>query len=160
MVPIAHGGSATAYKAAVTNAQASPLSNEIFSIMGVPAGQDTFVFMQNGEPASLYCADETDGEALRPCEQVMESLYRYKVGGVEVEPSLAEKCEPNADLTVWTCTLRKGIKFHDGTEMNANDVVESYIVQWDAANPLHKGNSGQFTYWSSLWGGFLNPPKQ
>jgi len=50
------------------------------------------------------------------------------------------------------------VKFHDGSSFDANDVVLSYVVQWDAAHPLHVGNTGGFTYWTSLWGGFLNPP--
>jgi ABC-type transport system substrate-binding protein len=157
MVPISHGGSALAYKATVTGAHASPLGNEYFGVMSVP-DQDTFVWMQNGEPLSLYCADETDGESLRACEQIQESLYTYEVGGLAVEPNLATACTPNEDLTVWTCTLREGVLFHDGSTLDANDVVMSLIVQWDAANPLHIGNTGAFTYFSSLWGGFLNPP--
>ena len=43
--------------------------------------RDILVFMQNGEPLSLYCGDETDGETLRVCEQIKESLYAYEVGG-------------------------------------------------------------------------------
>ena len=43
--------------------------------------------------------------------------------------------------------------------LNAKDVVASYALQWDYLNPLHKGNSGAFDYWSGLWGGFLNAPK-
>ena len=157
MIPISHGGSALAFKAAVEGAHASPLGNESFAHMTIP-GQDTFVWMQNAEPISLYCADETDGESLRACEQVTESLLRYEVGGVAVEPSLATACTANTDLTVWTCTLRQGVKFHDGSAFDANDVVASLIVQWDAANPLHVGNTGAFSYWSGLWGAFLNAP--
>ena len=41
--------------------------------------------MQNAEPLSLYCGDETDGETLRACEQVDESLYAYKIGGTEAD---------------------------------------------------------------------------
>jgi ABC-type transport system substrate-binding protein len=159
MIPIAHGGSATAYKAAVDGAHSSPLGNETFSVMSVE-GQDTFVWMQNAEPISLYCADETDGESLRGCEQVTESLYRYEIGGTAVQPSLAEVCEPNEDLTVWTCKLREGVKFHDGSTLDANDVVMSLIIQWDASHALHTGNTGAFTYFSALWGGFLNSPSE
>jgi peptide/nickel transport system substrate-binding protein len=159
MVPVAHGGSATAYKKAVDGAHSSPLGNENFSVMSI-AGQDTFVWMQNAEPISLYCADETDGESLRACEQVLESLYGYAIGGTAVEPKLATACTPNEDLTVWTCTLRQGVKFHDGSTLDANDVVASLWIQWDAAHPLHTGNTGAFTYWSSLWGSFLNAPKE
>jgi ABC-type transport system substrate-binding protein len=122
------------------------------------ADRDTLVWMQNAEPLSLYCGDETDGETLRACEQVKESLYRYEVGGAAAIPSLATECTANEDSTVWTCALRSGVKFHDGADLDANDVVLSYAVQWDAAHPLHTGRSGAFEYFPGLWGGFLNPP--
>ena len=159
MIPVAHGGSAVAFKATVDGAHTSPLGNENFAVMSVP-GQDTFVWMQNAEPISLFCADETDGESLRACEQVTQSLLAYKVGGTEVEPSLAESYEPNDDLTEWTFHLRQGVKFHDGSSLDANDVVTSLNLQWDAGSPLHKGNTGAFDYWSGLFGTFLNAPPQ
>ena len=156
MVPVAHGGSGVAYLASVTDAHVSPLGNESFARMN--PGKDTFVWMQNAEPISLYCADETDGESLRACEQTTEALLAYEVGGTAVEPSLATACTPNEDLTVWTCTLREGVTFHDGSALDANDVVMSYVVQWDASHPPHVGNTGAFSYFSALWGGFLNAP--
>ncbi|MBN1486018.1 MAG: peptide ABC transporter substrate-binding protein, partial [Anaerolineae bacterium] len=155
MVPIAHGGSGVAYKADVTGGHASPLGNEYFAAVD-PAGRDTFVWMQNAEPISLYCNDETDGESLRACEQTLESLLSYEVGGTDVKPGLATACEPNDDLTVWTCTLRDGVKFHDGSTLDANDVVMSWVVAWDAAHPLHTGNTGAFSYFTYLWGNLLN----
>ncbi len=157
MVPIAHGGSGLAYRADVQDAHASPLGNEYFAVM-TPGDRSQFVWIQNGEPPGLYCADESDGEALRVCEQVLESLYAYEIAGTAAVPSLATECAPNADLTQWTCTLRDGVTFHDGATLDANDVVLSYAVQWDASHPLHKGRDGSFTYFPSLFGGFLNPP--
>jgi peptide/nickel transport system substrate-binding protein len=159
MVPIAHGGSATAYRADVVGAHSSPLGNEYFAVMD-PGGRDTLVWMQNAEPISLYCTDETDGESLRACEQVVEPLLAFEVGGTEVIPSLATSCDPNDDLTVWTCHLREGVKFSDGSDLDANDVVQSWVVAWDASNPLHIGNTGAFTYFSTLWGNLLNLPAE
>jgi ABC-type transport system substrate-binding protein len=158
MIPVAHGGSAVAYKASIEGAQANPLGNEAFQVMS--NGTDTFVWMQNAEPISLYCADETDGESLRACNQVTEPLLNYEIGGTAVVPALAESYEPNDDLTEWTFHLRQGVKFHDGSSLDANDVVTSLNLQWDAASPLHKGNTGAFTYWSGLFGTFLNAPPQ
>jgi ABC-type transport system substrate-binding protein len=158
MVPIAHGGSAVAYKADIEGAHTSPLGNEKFELMN-PGGRDTFVWMQGAEPNSLYCPDETDGEALHACEMVSESLLAYETGGTASVPALATACTPNTELTVWTCALREGVTFHDGSTFDANDVVMSYYVQWDAASPLHKGRTGDFTYFAALWGGFLNAPQ-
>jgi hypothetical protein len=84
-VIVAHGGSGTVFKADVEGAHSSPLSTEIFSVMKA-GDRDTLVWMQNAEPLSLYCGDETDGETLRACEQIKESLYAYKVAGTDVEP--------------------------------------------------------------------------
>jgi ABC-type transport system substrate-binding protein len=158
MVPVAHGGSGVAYKAGITGAHASPLGNEAFA--GMNNGADTFVWMQNAEPISLYCADETDGESLRACEQVTQSLLAYEVGGTAVEPSLAESYEANDDLTEWTFHLREGVTFHNGFTLDAADVVTSLAAQWDAAHPLHTGNTGAFSYWSGLFGSFLNAPAE
>ena len=85
MIPIAHGGSGVAFHADNEGGHSSPLSNEQLAVIG-PGADDQLVFLQNAEPGGLYCADETDGEALRVCEQVKESLYAYEVGGTDAEP--------------------------------------------------------------------------
>jgi peptide/nickel transport system substrate-binding protein len=156
-VIVAHGASGTAFKADVTGQHASPLSNEVFSVMQA-ADRDNLVWIQNAEPLSLYCGDETDGESLRACEQVNEALYAYEIGGTAAIPHLASECAPNDDATVWTCALRSGVQFSDGAAFDANDVVVSYAAMWDTQHPLHVGRSGAFDYWPGLWGGFLNPP--
>lgn len=157
MIPIAHGGSGTAWKADVVGALSSPLSDEYFATMD-PGGRSQLVWMQNAYPISFYCADESDGETLRLCEQVFESLYGFTPGTAEVTPTLAESCDPNDDLTVWTCHLRSGVKFHNGARLDANDVVLSYAVQWDYEHPLHKGRTGAFEYWAGEFGSYLNAP--
>jgi ABC-type transport system substrate-binding protein len=116
--------------------------------------------MQNGEPAALWCSDETDGETLRGCEAIYEALLSYKVGGVEVEPALAEKYTANADATEYVFNLRKGVKFQNGATLDANDVVATYVSQWDAASPNHKGRTGTFEYFGSFFGKHLNAPAE
>jgi peptide/nickel transport system substrate-binding protein len=45
---------------------------------------------------------------------------------LELEPHLAESWEPNEDGSVWTFTLRQGVKYHDGQTMTAQDVVATF----------------------------------
>jgi peptide/nickel transport system substrate-binding protein len=156
MIPISHGGSATAYTADVTNAQASPLGNEYFAAMD-PGGRDVFVWMQNAEPISLFCADESDGESLRACEQVTEALYSYEINGTAVEPALAESCTPNDDLTVWTCALRQGVKFSDGSDFDATDVIATFNMGLNISSPTHAGNTNLWEYYDYLWGLMKKP---
>ncbi len=51
-----------------------------------------------------------------------------------LKPMLAESWKPNDKGTVWTFTLRKGVKFHSGGEMKADDVVASINRLADPAN--------------------------
>lgn len=157
MVPIAHGAAAMAARADLKDVNAPPFGAPRFEFMN--PGKDTLVFMQNAEPISLYCADETDGESLSACQQVVEPLYKYKIDSGEVVPALATSCEPNEDLTVWTCTLRQGVKFHDGSMLDANDVVASWAAGIDASSPYHTGNTGAFEYYAYLWDALMNENK-
>jgi ABC-type transport system substrate-binding protein len=155
MVPIAHGTNAIVYKASVVNPEASPLQNEQFQYMYVP-GQDQFVQIQAGEPISLYCNDETDGESMRACIQIFDYLYWYKPGTTELVPSVADSYTVNKDLTEWTFKLNPNNKFSDGTPLDANDVVLTFVVSWDAKNPLHTGNTGVFEYFNGYFAKQLN----
>lgn len=154
MVPIANGASADAARASLGGAYVPPFGATKFALLD--PGKDTLVFVQNAEPISLYCADETDGESLRPCTQVLEPLLTYATDSGETVPALATECVGNEDSTVWTCTLREGVTFHDGSAFDANDVVASWAAGIDAGNPFHVGNTGAFEYYSYLWDGLMN----
>ena len=154
MVPIAHGASASAATAVIGNAHFRPFGAPLFN--RVDPGKDTFVFMQNAEPISLYCSDETDGESLAVCQQVVEPLLGYAIDSGATEGRAVTDCTANKDATVWTCALRDGVKFHDGSDLDANDVVASWAAGIDFANPNHKGNTGAFEYYTYLWDGLIN----
>lgn len=154
MVPIAHGASASAALNTLEGAHFRPFGAPRFEIMD--PGKDTLVFMQNAEPISLYCGDETDGESLAVCQQVVEPLLKYGIDTGEVFPGLATACTANDDSTVWTCALREGVTFHDGSTFDANDVVVSWAAGIDASNEAHVGNTGSFDYYSYLWDGLMN----
>jgi len=56
------------------------------------------------------------------CQMRARSFYDPLVvvdENLDYQPYLAETIEPNADNTVFTVTIRQGIKFHDGTDLDA-----------------------------------------
>ena len=157
MVPLAHTGSLTAYRADVTGARASAVRQERYARM-TPGDRRQFVWLAAAEPMGLYCADETEAIAMTVCSQLVEGLYSYDPTGASSVPALAERCAPNPEATIWTCTLRDGVLFHDGSRLDADDVLLSYAVQWDAEHPLHRGREGAFDRFAEAFGGFLNAP--
>jgi ABC-type transport system substrate-binding protein len=86
---------------------------------------------------------------------VTEGLYVYDEFG-SAQPTLATSCEANEDATVFTCNLREGVKFHDGSTVDANDVVRSWEAGLNAASPYHIGNTGAFEYPSYLFDALMN----
>jgi ABC-type transport system substrate-binding protein len=154
MIPVAHVGTATAFRADITGAHASPLYIENFAVMRGSGA--ALRWMQSAEPESLYCADAYSSDAWRVCAQINETLVTYAPGGSTIAPGLAAEWMTNEDATVWTFRLREGVLFHDGSTLDANDVVVSFAVQWDAAHPLHVGDYSGFVYFQVMFGAFLN----
>ena len=156
IIPIAHGGSALGFAANVSGAHSSPLVVEQFSTMSSSA-HDALSFVQGAEPAGLACADEIDGEAIRICSQINEGLYGFASGSLVASPRLATGCTVSADGLVWTCTLRSGVRFHNGATLDASDVVDSFAAIWDCAHPYHVGRTSTFVGWGAIFGANLHP---
>jgi peptide/nickel transport system substrate-binding protein len=57
---------------------------------------------------------------------VYDGLYRYQANPPQLVPWLAESHTTSADGLTWDFTLREGIKFQDGSDMTAEDVVYSF----------------------------------
>ncbi len=106
----------------------------------------TLTFAKAGDVVKLDPADVTDGESITVMNNIFEGLIRYKPGTTELEPWLAEKWDVSPDGKVFTFYLRKGVKFHDGTDFNADAVVFSFERQRDPNHPFHK--YGEWEYWS------------
>jgi peptide/nickel transport system substrate-binding protein len=63
-----------------------------------------------------------DGGGLLMLQQTGEFLT-ISGSDLRLRPALATEWKPNSDGSVWTFALRKGVKFHNGKEMTADDVV-------------------------------------
>jgi peptide/nickel transport system substrate-binding protein len=57
--------------------------------------------------------------------QSFEFLAALDPATGDIGPGLAESWSPNDDNSVWTFKLRQGVKWHDGTPLTGEDVVET-----------------------------------
>jgi peptide/nickel transport system substrate-binding protein len=94
-----------------------------------------------GLPGDMVLADPSlvsDSNSSYVQLNVIEGLLGVKAGTLsDIEPVLAESIpEPSADGLTYTFKLRTGIKFHDGTDFNADAVVYNYDRQKNAPAEL------------------------
>jgi peptide/nickel transport system substrate-binding protein len=72
------------------------------------------------------------GEFDRPSNNIVDSLYEklltIPAGETEPMPQAAESCDWTDDVT-YTCTLKEGLQFSDGSDLTAEDVVHSFQRQ-------------------------------
>ena len=104
-------------------------------VQAAPTG--TFRHAHNvgfGAQSSLDPA--SNGRVLQIIEKIQSRLVRPGRGG-KPEPDLATAWEPNEDGTVWTFHIRDGVRFHDGSALDAGDVVYSIkrVIDPDYGSP-------------------------
>lgn len=72
--------------------------------------------------------DPIEAAAARQDHAAQNAIYEQLVYNDDdgLYPGLATEWEPSEDLLTWTFKLREGVKFHDGTEFNADAVVKYF----------------------------------
>lgn len=109
-----------------------------------------FIFARGADAQKLDPADVDDGESVNTMAQVFEGLLGFKPGSLEVEPRLASSVSISPDGLSYTFVLREGIRFHDGTPLNAETARFSFDRQMDPAHPAHFPDAS-FQYWQNLY---------
>lgn len=122
--------------------------------LGLGFAQKTLVFGSNGEPVSLEPGNITDGISIYVQRQIYDTLVDFKPGSTEVTAGLATSWYSSQDGKVWTFRLRQGVKFQDGTELDAEAVKFNIERWWDPKNPTRIDAAARYEIWPELFGGF------
>jgi peptide/nickel transport system substrate-binding protein len=121
-------------------------------------GGNVFTFGRGADSVSLDPINEADTESSKVNRQMFDGLLDFAPKTTDVIPALAtEVPKPENGGLQYTFNLRKGVKFHDGTEFNADAVVFNFDRWRDTKNPYHKGGGSQttnFSYYSAMFNGF------
>ena len=108
----------------------------------VTSNAKVLVVGQIAEPKSLDPSTVTAVNDFRIVMNIYDGLVRYTDGKLEVEPALAKSWDISSDGTVYTFNLRSGIKFHDGSDFNADAVKFNFDRMLNKDHPYH--NTGPF----------------
>ena len=129
------------------------------SAFAIAAGAALLAFTQLGSAANSECVrlvgpewsarHTIDPAVINAPGDAMYSFALYEPlawvdNAFQLTPHLAESWESNEAGTVWTYRLRKGVKFHDGSDFDADDVVFTYrrLIDPETASPA----AAEFSY--------------
>jgi peptide/nickel transport system substrate-binding protein/oligopeptide transport system substrate-binding protein len=88
------------------------------------AAEGTYRRPLGNDPATLDPARVGDIYSRSVSQQIFDGLVQFDQT-LTVTPALAQHWKASRDGLVWTFTLRRGVKFHHGREVTADDVVYS-----------------------------------
>ena len=106
------------------------------------------VFAHSGDAVGLDPGREDDGETFLVCDNIYETLVEFVPGTTKLQPGLAKSYDISKDGLHYTFHLRKNVKFHDGTDFNADAVLYSLNRQFKKGNPSYK--YGPWKYWGYM----------
>lgn len=112
----------------------------------------TFIYAGAADPTYLDPAIVSDGESFRIARQIFDTLVQLAPGSTRLQPALATRWRPSRDGKSWTFTLRRGVRFHDGTAFNAAAVCANFNRWFNWTGPFQDASASY--YYRQLFGGF------
>lgn len=109
-----------------------PFDVEQAETVGRYGGTLTFATISDPKTFNYHLASETSSTG------VLGFLFDGLVEqdeNMKIEPGLAYKWETSKDGLVWTFHLRKGVRWHDGVEFTADDVIFTFDLIYDESIP-------------------------
>ena len=103
----------------------------------------TLIVGRGGDSVGLDSGTQTDGESARVIGTIVDGLVALEGTSTKPIPWLAESWETE-DSQTWTFHLRQGVKFHDGTPVNA-EAVKWNMDRWrDPENEWRFGRTFEY----------------
>ncbi|AWE08724.1 ABC transporter substrate-binding protein [Lysinibacillus sp. 2017] len=102
------------------------------------------VFGRGADSVSLDPGIVTDGESFKVTQNLFETLLNFGEKDTTINPGLAKEWKVSDDGLTYTFQLQEGVKFHDGTDFNADSVIKN-VNRWKG------GTEDDFYYFNSMF---------
>ena len=121
------------------------------------ASAKTLVYCSEGSPENFYPGINTTGTSFDANSQIYSRIVDFDRGTTKVVPGLAEKWTISEDGTVYTFSLRRGVKWHSHRanykptrDFNADDILFAIERQWKEDHPFFKVTSANHSYFTDM----------
>lgn len=94
------------------------------------------------DAVTLDPAQASDGMSLNITREVVKGLVQFKQGTFDIEPAIAQSWSVGSGGRSWTFAIKRGLKFSDGTTVDAPAVKFNFDRWRLISNPYH----GNFSY--------------
>ncbi|MFO8192433.1 MAG: ABC transporter substrate-binding protein [Bacillota bacterium] len=101
------------------------------------SGEKIFIIARGTDAKTLDCGYSYHEGEIDLAYHFYDGLVKFKDETLEIEPALALDWSGSEDGLVWTFNLREGVKFHDGTDFNAEAVEFSFMRILDESHPYY-----------------------
>jgi len=108
------------------------------------SSEKSLVYGRGGDSTALDPATVTEGESFKVTVNLYETLINFGDQDVTLQPGLAKSWEASPDGLSYTFQLEEGVKFHDGSDFNAEAVVKNF-ERWKAGADKFPYFMSQFT---------------
>jgi peptide/nickel transport system substrate-binding protein len=122
------------------------------SSTGTSSGGAQLIVARVKDAVGLDPAVQTDGLSLTIGQEVLRNLVRFRPGSFDVIPDIGRSWKTSADGKTWTFTLVPGLKFSDGTALDAK-AVRFNFDRWRVSKNPYRGGF-PFAFYSDMLGGF------
>jgi peptide/nickel transport system substrate-binding protein len=111
----------------------------LLGLMGSPAlaAEPTFVVVLSSEPTTLDPSKSNNIHEYQVTWFLDDALVQLSADAQQLLPALAERWEKSADGLTYTFHLRKNLRFHDGSPVDAEAVKISYERRYLHSSPYY-----------------------
>ena len=145
----AAAGAAMGLAACSSGSTGSSASSSSSTSTDATASATISCYIDNPTSIDPFDIEEFNGAAV--AAQLFDPLTRYDYATEELKPLTAESWDSNDSADTWTFHIKKGLKFHDGTDVTAN----SFKYAWNRiCNPKTTDSPSVVSYHLALVKGY------